>query len=35
MSNKAKKYEVVNWKEYNQAWVDRSNFTFWIFERYS
>lgn len=34
MSNKAKKkkYKVVNWKEYNQALVDRGDFTLWISE---
>ena len=34
MSNKAKKkkYKAVNWKEYNQALVDRGDFTLWISE---
>ena len=34
MSNKVKKkkYKVVNWKEYNQALVDRGDFTLWISE---
>ena len=27
-----KQYKIINWSEYNQALVNRGNFTFWISE---